>query len=402
MANKNNKNASPHKIPRWSISTDGGILVIFLVVGAIVAGGLICFYGSKEFEFTRADFLALGVVASACGLTLVVRWSANIRKIPRWFVSTETGRFLIFLFVEAIVVGAFFCFHSGEKKDLELTRTFILAMATVGGVYGLILAAIRSAKLSEQVKIGQKQAVTGQEQLFNQQLGQGATLLADKEKPIRRTGIRVLEDLAETTIGDPKQAQLIMRIIHDFVHEKTSPSLRNRKSLYTKIVEGRESLDIALGIRTLVSLYNESGKLVELEELVQFRNCRLEGLNFTDANLQGANFRYAKLQGVDFRNAELQGANFDGAELEWADCTDADFLDAKNLTQEQVKVMIFKVDQPPTLPKDLKKNLNKDLRYKWKPHRNNKSGRRRRYFVESKSKWSGKRVFKYLASIRDS
>ena len=437
MANKNKENASPHKIPRWSISTDGGILGIFLVFEAIVAGGLICFYGSKEFEFTWVFFLALGVVAGACGLILVVCWP-NLRKISEWLIFTEKGRFLIFLVAEAIVVGVFFCFPIGESKNLEFTRTLILALAAVGGGYGLILAAIRSVKLSEQVemaqeqvKIGQKQAVTGQKQLFNQQLGQGATLLASEKMPIRRTGIRVLGDLAERTIGEPEQAQLIMRTIHDFVHANACPSSRSE-----------ERLDITLGIRTLVSLYKKSGQKTELKKLVQFQGCYLAGLNFKDAELQGADFTDARLYGSDFRNAELQGvdfsfaklnfikmtwkgahfigaklegAHFIGAELqgaklqgvnfkdvklEWADCTDADFSDAKGLTENQVKGMIFKFDQPLTLPNELEQFLDPRRSYELGLNPDDSSNLTRR-FVESDAEWSKKWVNEYLASIRN-
>ena len=331
MADKDKKNAPPCKISKWSISTDGGILGIFLVVGAIVAGGLICFYGSKEFEFTRADFLALGVVAGACVLTLVVRWSANIRKIPRWFVSTETGRFLIFLFVEAIVAGVFFCFHSCEGKDLEFTRTLILAIATVGGLYGLILAAFRSAKLSEQVK-------TAKEQLFSQLLGQGAKLLANGEIVMLPTGIRLLADLAEGLINEPKQVKLIMSVIHDSVCSKATPPLKDKETedKEVKDKEVKDKDDIEISIKTLGSLYNASGKLDEFKELVQFQGCYLVGLNLKDVKLQEADFSAAKLQNTNFRSAELQWVNFTDAELRDADFRHAKLQGAKfNLTELQ-------------------------------------------------------------------
>ena len=321
----------------------------------------------------------------------------------RWLFFTDGGILVIFLFIALAVAVSLSCFYGIKiiRSEPDVARVVVLALGGVAGACGLVLAARRSTKFSEQVD-------TGQKQLFNEQLGRAAELLTKDQKPMRRTGIRILEDLAEATLKrrlskeNIKQAQLIMRIIHDFVHAETSPPQKNRKSLYTRIADGSENLDIALGIRTLVSLYNESGGLDELKKLVQFRGCRLEGLDFNDARLQGVNFGYARLQGVDFRNAELQKADFARAELEWADCTDADFLDAKNLTKEQVKVMVFGVGQPPTLPKNLKKNLNKDLCYKWKSPRNNKSGRRYRYFVESKAEWSGKPVVTYLSSIRDS
>ena len=318
-----------------------------------------------------------------------------LNKWVRWRVVIEI---LILLAVEAILAGVLICFYSDKDEALAFAQLLITAMIAVGGGYGLILASRRSAKFSEQVD-------TGQKQLFNEQLGRGVELLTRKEMVMRRTGIRVLEDLAETTINKPEQVELIMRIIHDFVHEKTSSPSKSKGKLNIVIAGGRKKLDIALSIKTILSLYHKVDKSNDPDgfiKLLRFSERHLEGLDFNDARLQEANFRNAKLQGVNFRNAELQKADFDRAELEWADCTNADFLDAKNLTKEQVKVMIFRVGRPPTLPKDLKKNLNKNLCYKWKLPRNSKSGRRYRYFVESKAKWSGKRVFKYLASIRDS
>ena len=341
------------------------------------------------------------------------------QKFQRRRAFIEMGRFLIFLLVEAIVAGGFFCFYSGENKGLEFTRTLILAMATVGGVYGLILAAIRAVKLSEQVN-------TGQEQLFNQQLGQGATLLASHEMPIRQTGIRVLGDLAERTIDESKQVELIMRTIHDFVHANAIPPTKDE-----------ERRDVALGIRTLVSLYKKSGQKTELKKLVQFQGCYLVGLNFKDAELQGADFTRAKLQGAHFNHAKLQGANFSHAELygthfnhaklqgvnfshaelhrahfsftelEWADCTHADFLNIVDLTESQVKGMIFEDNKLPILPESLEEFLDPKCVYEWKKDLDDKSNRR--YFVQpdvnakesAKCEWSGKSVDEYLASIRN-
>ena len=325
--------------------------------------------------------------------------NASPHKILRWFFSLEVKILLVFLVLGILVIDVLIPLRNSEKEDLEFARVLILAMGALGGAYGLILATIRSVKFSDQVK-------TGQEQLFNQQLGQGATLLANGEVHIRGTGIRVLGDLAERTIGEIEQVELIMRTIHDFVHVNPSPSSGN---------EGR--LDITLGIRTLVSLYKKSGQKTELKKLVQFQGCYFARLNFKDAELQGADFRgadfsVAELQGADFRGADfsvakLQGADFDSAELQGADCTNADFSNATDLTEDQVKGMIFENNKLPILPEDLEKFLDPKCGYEWKKDSDDKSNRR--YFVQpdvnakesEKWKWSGKSVDEYLASIRN-
>ena len=293
-------------------------------------------------------------------------WFCSILlKFLRGIVSVEGIILCGALGLMALVVGEFFCwrateFFEVENAGVQPSELLIVTLGAIGAACGLILAARRSAKFSEQVEIGQKQVETGQKQLFNEQLGRAAELLTKEEKPMRRASIRILEGLAETTINQGlskeniKQAQLIMRIIHDFVHADTSPPLKDDEDLETRIEKGKEKLDIALGIRTLVSLYNESGKPDDFKELVQFRSCRLEGLiftdaelqgvdfidaqlqgaNFIDAQLQGAQFMYAQLQGAHFNRAQLQGVNFIGAKLEranfrGAELQGANFMGAK-------------------------------------------------------------------------
>ena len=319
----------------------------------------------------------------------------------KWWVSFSTEAIILCcaLCLGVLVVGEFFWWQATEFFEVENagdqpSELLIVTLGAIGAACGLILAARRSAKFSEQVEIGQKQVETGQKQLFNEELGRGAELLTKQEKPMRRTGIRILEDLAETKLKQGlskeniKQTQLIMRIIHDFVHEKTRPPPEKKENLETRIEKGKEKLDIALGIKTLASLYNESGRLVELEELVQFQGCRLEGLNFTDANLQGA----------DFWGASLQGALFYNAKLEWADCSMVDFSDAQSLTRNHVNGMIFLTDHHPMLPKRLEQFLDKRRSYEFKEDPDDESNPRR-YFVKSDAEWSGRWVNEYLAEI---
>ena len=431
-------------------------------------------------------------------------WLVSILfKILRWIFSVEgvsllfTGGLMVFVVYEFFWWQTTEFFEVENVKNAKSSQLLILTLGSIGAACGLILAARRSAKFSEQVdtaqkqvgiaqkqlEIAQKQADTGQKQLFNEQLGRGAELLANKEMVVRQTGIRVFEDFAERT---PEQIKLIMQIIHDFVHANASSSSK-----------GQKRLDIALGIRTLGSLYNEVDKSDGSDgfrKLLDFSRCHLEGLNFTEtelqgadfwraklqgvrfmgaqlqgvrfmgaqlkeadfecanlqeadfndaklqearliaaqlqganlisanlqgvdfwqanlqgvefwgANLQGANFKVAQLQGAQFLDAQLQRTDFNGAQLQWADCIAADFSDAKNLTEEQVKGMIFKVDAPPKLPDGLEQFLDKKRGYKFEKDSNNESDFNY-YFVDSDAEWSGKRVDEwvreYLASIRE-
>ena len=353
-----------------------------------------------------------------------LRW---LGKFPRWLVFTEMGWFVVIEVIVVIVLIYFF-----GSKEAEFARLLITGMIAVGGGYSLILAARRAVKFSEQVdtaqkqveigqkqvdtaqkqvEIGQKQVDTGQNQLFNEQLGRAAELLANEKMAIRQSGIRVLADLAEKT---PNQVKLIMQIIYDFVAAD-----------YLSSANPWKRLDIALGIKMLGFLYNKSGQKVELKKLVEFTGYHLKGLDLRDAELQGveffatklqgarfhnaqlqgARFHNAQLQGSQFFNAQLQGADFNSAQLEWADCSLANFSDAINLTEDQVSGMIFDVDAPPKLPDDLEQFLDKRRGYEWKEGPNNESNLNY-YFVDSGAKWSGKDVDdwvrEYLASTSNS
>ena len=346
--------------------------------------------------------------------------------------STETIILCCALVLMVLVVVEFFCwqateFFEVENAGVQPSELLIVTLGAIGAACGLILAARRSAKFSEQVDTGQKQADTAQKQLFNEQLGRGAELLTRTEMPMLRTGVRVLADLAERAISEPRQVKLIMSIIHDFVHANaSSPS------------KGKERLDIALGIRTLGYLYNEVDKSDDSDgfrKLLYFSSCHLEGLNFTETELQGANFGRAKLQEAHFRGAKLQGANFidaklqkarfmgaqlqganfidaklqkadlKGAKLQGADCSFANFSNAENLKEDQIKGMIFHAENQPILPKGLEQFLDERRGYEFKEYPDDKSNRRR-CFAKSDAEWServvNEWVREYLASIGDS
>ena len=345
MANKNKKNASPRKSQIKRFAIDIGFIIgfiVFLVIEFFVFTTMAHLYGKTQITLAQISVMISGTFV-ACISAYGVTRPENIRKFFGWLISTGAvsiplkilrwffsillkflrgivsveGMILCgALVLMVLVVVEFFCwrateFFEVENAGIEPSELLIVTLGAIGAACGLILAARRSAKFSEQVD-------TGQKQLFNEQLGRGAELLTRKEMVMRRTGIRVLEDLAKTTINKPDQVKLIMRIIHDFVHEKTSSPSKDK-----------ERLDIALGIRTLASLYNEVDKsdgpvgfikLLNFSwrhlEKLDFRNAELQGVDFRGAELQGADFRNAKLERTNFRDAKLERANFRGAKLE--------------------------------------------------------------------------------------
>jgi uncharacterized protein YjbI with pentapeptide repeats len=111
----------------------------------------------------------------------------------------------------------------------------------------------------------------------------------------------------------------------------------------------------------------------------RFDICFLSGANFSsahcvnarfvDCDLAGANFAYAKCQGAKFgvRNlrffqlggSNLEGADFTGARLDWADLSGVNLLNAKGLTENQLRSAktIFQAKLDPDLAKKLAKEL---------------------------------------------
>ena len=121
------------------------------------------------------------------------------------------------------------------------------------------------------------------------------------------------------------------------------------------------------------------------------------------------NFSNAKMQGADLSDSKFDTSNFKGAELECADFTAADlnamvhtFLwgedleetrdvgCAKNITQEQFDLIIYKESKPPiNLPNNIECRENRAYIEKDD----------KRFFVELSAPWSGKLVDDVIAEI---
>mgnify|MGYP000745966081 CR=1 FL=1 len=120
-------------------------------------------------------------------------------------------------------------------------------------------------------------------------------------------------------------------------------------------------------------------------------------------------FSNAKMQGADLSHSKFDTSNFKGAELECADFTAADLnamvhtsrsgedlketrdvRGAKNITQKQFELIIYKKGDPPI-------NLPNNIEYRENRAYIVKEGKR--FFVESDAPWSGKLVDDVIAEI---
>ena len=146
---------------------------------------------------------------------------------------------------------------------------------------------------------------------------------------------------------------------------------------------------------------------------VDFSHAELSKVDFSDAELDEVFFSRAKLDQVNFASVKLNGANFEGAELKrvyfwwtelrgvcfkdaklltgvifWnADCSESDFEDAIELTQEQINEIIFEKDKEPKLPEGLE--IPKNRAYIWQK---DEEGEMKPRFVKSDAEWSEKWV----------
>lgn len=91
-----------------------------------------------------------------------------------------------------------------------------------------------------------------------------------------------------------------------------------------------------------------------------FAGVSFESANFTQANFFKACLQNTNLAGAQLSGANLQEADFNGADLTLAVINEADFTNARNLTQEQIDACVFIKDNdvsnknPPILPEGLK------------------------------------------------
>ena len=136
---------------------------------------------------------------------------------------------------------------------------------------------------------------------------------------------------------------------------------------------------------------------------VNFRETTLENAHFIggifySAKMQGADLSHSKFDTSNCNGAELDCANFTGADLNSDIVTSysgnseekKDIRGAKNITQEQFDLIIYKESKPPiNLPNNIECQENRAYI--------EKEGER--FFVESDAPWSGKLVDDVIAEI---
>ena len=224
----------------------------------------------------------------------------------------------------------------GNSNNAESVRNIALVL---GGVAAILMALWRSLVAERQATVAQKQSETAERAYVNERYRQAASMLGDRELPVRLGGVLALERLA----GDhPTEFRREAEgLLTEFV--RSPPALQEPQP---KVSDGWPPVerpaarqDVQRAIAAIVKLRHigsskEDGVPIPLGGL-DLRNAQLcsidmEGLWLRGANLQNANLMYARLTGADLKGAELQFANcrharFSIADLSGCDMSDADF-----------------------------------------------------------------------------
>ena len=213
--------------------------------------------------------------------------------------------------------------------NIEILRMAILAMGLIGGLYGLNLATQRQNTFEKQTK-------NAQVQLFNDRLGRGTQLLAEKRHlSLRLSGIRLLEDLAETSTKN--QQKLIVRILHDFISYKCERKNEGKAASENQDQRKKKTVkDTQLAIKAVINIAETAGMS---GEDISFNRLDFTGLHFKDISTSlDLDFRDAKMVSCKFLNVNIPNTDFRNVCFEDTEFNIANLTGSKfGFTQEQLK-----------------------------------------------------------------
>ena len=282
------------------------------------------------------------------------------------FTLLKKELLLIAHFFAAIVASYFiYLFTCGEPAS-DVVRNMILATGGIGGFYALIIAKKRQDRFEEQVTLGQEQHKLDQkqfnianQQMFNERLGRGVELLSNSEVLFRLAGIRVLNDLLQSS--NEEQQKLIIQILTDFLHSKSPLRFGVDQSSIT--TPRSNKLDIELTVRILMEFTSEYNKIEFTQDgspslrdsqiQISFDRLDLSGLDFSNTKFSNANFSNSKLDDCNFSRSKiinsifimsgtdnvLEGINFTGSKFvkcyfSYAHLKNVDFSQVSNNLQK--------------------------------------------------------------------
>ena len=146
--------------------------------------------------------------------------------------------------------------------------------------------------------------------------------------------------------------------------------IRNREKLIKlfeknppNFYEGKfRGVRVAGGVFRNVNFEKADFRDADLRE-TDFAGVSFESANFTQANFFKACLQNTNLVGAQLSGVNLQEVDFKGADLTLAVINEADFTNARNLTQEQIDACVFIKNyvshkNPPILPEGMKPSFS--------------------------------------------
>ena len=249
---------------------------------------------------------------------------------------------------------------SGNGSNAADVRNIALV---VGGIVAILLALWRSLVAERQARAAQEQVSAAQEQsetakrvYVNERYRQAASMLGDRELPVRLGGIFALERLAEDHTVEFRPG--VVKLLLEFL--RAPPTLEEPQP---KVFDGWPSLERPAVRPDVQAAFTAINNLkyggVSTEDAwshgwpdlhgAQLCSVNMERLSLRGANLQNANLEYAQLSGTDLTGASLQGANFRHANLGFANLSGCDMSGADFSGVEALRTKFKRATMPATM-----------------------------------------------------
>ena len=249
---------------------------------------------------------------------------------------------------------------SGNGSNAADVRNIALV---VGGIVAILLALWRSLvaerqarAAQEQVRAAQEQSETAKRVYVNERYRQAASMLGDRELPVRLGGIFVLERLAEDHTVEFRPG--VVKLLVEFL--RAPPTLEEPQP---KVFGGWPSLERPAVRPDVQAAFTAINNLkyggVSTEDAwshgwpdlhgAQLCSVNMEKLSLRGANLQNANLEYAQLSGTDLTGASLQGANFRHANLSFTNLSSCDMSGADFSGVEARRTKFKRATMPATM-----------------------------------------------------
>ena len=242
---------------------------------------------------------------------------------------------------------------SGNGSNAADVRNIALV---VGGIVAILLALWRSLVAERQARAAQEQSEIAKRVYVNERYRQAASMLGDRELPVRLGGIFALERLAEDHTVEFRPG--VVKLLVEFL--RAPPTLEEPQP---KVFDGWPSLErpaVRLDVQAaFTAINNLQYGGVSTEDAwsdgwpdlhgAQLCSVNMERLSLRGANLQNANLEYAQLSGTDLTGASLQGANFRHANLGFANLSDCDMSGADFSGVEATRTTFKRATMPATM-----------------------------------------------------